>query len=101
MRLITGNHAYPMSNSFFCVDSASISVYSGGGIFHTGGLHIANASFVGNQAGEDGLAIFSLGPLITTLGLAFSKNTLHCPQGTYGYDISADDVRDIAEITDL
>lgn len=52
-----------------------------------------NTTFIGNEAGQDGLAIFSIAVLEDSFNLIFANNTLHCPKGEYGYDKSADEVR--------
>lgn len=67
-------------------------MYSGGGLFHTGSLDITNTSFIDNQAGQDGLAMYSFGALIEAPSLTFSNNTLYCPEGKYGYAKKADEV---------
>lgn len=51
-----------------------------------------NTIFVENMAGQDGLAIYSIGALVDNSSFALSNNTLYCPRGEYGYDKIADEV---------
>lgn len=70
------HHPFP---SFF-------SEISGGAIFHTGYLGMYFTDFVANEAGQDGMAVFSVGLVEEALNVTFDSNTLSCPVGEYGYD---------------
>ena len=61
------------------------SEFSGGGIFHTGFLHLAQTSFEANRAGSDGTAVMSIGILEQLSNVVFSGNAYECPIGEYGY----------------
>ena len=60
---------------------------SGGALFQTGFVMITETSVVTNKAGEDGLAVFSLGGFNEPSNVSFQSNTRSCPFGEYGYDM--------------
>lgn len=66
----------------------------GGGLFVSGSLLALNdTTFYGNQAGQEGPAVMSVGSLEDTDGATFTfiSNSFYCAQNYYGYDISVAD----------
>eukprot|EP00752_Nemacystus_decipiens_P017814 g15971.t2 len=65
---------------------------SGGGFLHSGVLvELRNTNFFNNTAGEDGLAIMSLGIAENFFNVTFKANTFYCPPGEYGHDVDQSD----------
>lgn len=61
---------------------------AGGAFLHSGVLvGLRSTDFFENMAGEDGLAIMSLGIAETFSNVTFEANTFHCPPGEYGHDV--------------
>lgn len=61
---------------------------SGGAYLHSGvAVGIENCIFVGNRAGDEGLAILSLGIAEKISGVEFDSNSFYCSSGTYGYEM--------------
>lgn len=58
---------------------------SGGAIFHTGSMSLATCTFIENEAGDEGLAVISIGLLDSMDNVTFQDNTKHCATGQYGY----------------
>ena len=57
---------------------------------HSGvAVGLTRCTFVGNKAGEEGLAVLSLGIAENITEVVFSANTLHCSSGAYGYEMDA------------
>lgn len=56
---------------------------------------IENCIFVRNRAGDEGLAILSLGSAEKISDVEFDSNAFYCSSGTYGYemDVSEAEVR--------
>lgn len=55
----------------------------GGAIYFAGDLAVAESEFIGNIAGEDGLAIGSAmcgSPSVQLEGVHFAKTGLYCPK---------------------
>lgn len=70
-----------MWSSFFPTEG------TGGGYIHSGVLVLLDGStFVGNQAGEDGPAVMSLGIAENFSSVTFDANTFYCSAGAYGYE---------------
>ena len=60
---------------------------SGGAFLHSGVLvALTNITFVANRAGEDGLAVMSLGLAESITNVIFSNNSFYCSAGTFGYE---------------
>ena len=71
----------------FCVGRFSAADGSGGAFEFSGIVVALNGSeFVGNRAGDGGLAISSLGVLESINHTLFESNTEYCPPGQYGYN---------------
>eukprot|EP00904_Undaria_pinnatifida_P012520 jgi/Undpi1/8399/HiC_scaffold_25.g10867.m1 len=68
-----------------CMFRDNYAKFSGGGIFHTGFLHLARTNFEANRAGSDGTAVMSIGILEQLSDVVFSGNAYECPVGEYGY----------------
>lgn len=50
-------------------------------------LALNRSKFIGNRAGDGGLAISSLGVLESINNTLFESNTEFCPPGQYGYNM--------------
>lgn len=76
--------------SFFAMVSASNNIpgVSGGAIFHTGFLRVADTIFVKNQAIIEGPAVMSPGVVQLLSNVDFVQNTYHCRAGEYGYIVN-------------
>lgn len=71
----------------FCLRRFSAAVGSGGALEFSGVVVELNRSeFIGNRAGDGGLAISSLGVLESINHTLFESNTEYCPPGQYGYN---------------
>lgn len=56
---------------------------SGGAYLHSGvAVDLVHSTFVGNRAGEEGLAVLSLGIAENISHLVFDSNTVFCSPGT-------------------
>ena len=65
----------------------------GGALLHSGVLvALTNCSFESNMAGEDGLAVMSLGLVNCIRDLTFQKNSFFCASGKYGLEKDSDEV---------
>lgn len=53
-----------------------------------------------NQAGEEGLAVLSLGIAENITDVVFDSNTFYCSSETYGYEMDAADAEVRHEVTD-
>lgn len=61
---------------------------SGGAFLHSGVLvGLQRTNFLENTAGEDGLAIMSLGIAENFTDVTFAANKFYCPAGEYGHDV--------------
>lgn len=76
-------------------------MFSGGALLHTGYLNVINTSFVGNQAGQEGLAVISFGVIQEASNLKFVNNVLSCSIKEYGYENNAGEVTKKTENTVL
>lgn len=79
--------------------SSPLLALSGGAILHSGvlvGLH--GTTFHENRAGEDGLAIMSLGIAENFTDVTFSGQTFFCPAGEYGVDVNQSDTEVIPQV---
>ena len=47
-------------------------------------MSLENCSFTANDAGDEGLAVISIGLLDRMENVTFANNTLHCDTGEYG-----------------
>lgn len=56
---------------------------SGGAIFHTGSMTLNECNFTANEAGDEGLAVISIGLLESMHNVTFVDNNLHCAAGEY------------------
>lgn len=63
---------------------------SGGAIYHTALLRVANTTFVGNKAGVEGPAVMSVGLVHTLSNVSFLDNAYHCRAGEYGYFVTSE-----------
>ena len=63
----------------------------GGALLHSGVLvSFTNCTFESNMAGEDGLAVMSLGMAEDISALSFRNNSFFCASGTYGLTEDSD-----------
>lgn len=77
------NPTYTLS---LCLTACNASQeFSGGAIFHISSLRVVNSTFVANEAGVNGVAIFSIGLLRQLSNIYFSGNMYHCRAGEYAY----------------
>lgn len=61
---------------------------SGGAYLHSGvAVDLDRCTFVGNKAGEEGLAVLSLGIAENISDAEFDSNSFFCSTGTYGYEM--------------
>ena len=47
-------------------------------------MSLENCDFIANDAGDEGLAVISIGLLDSMESVTFANNTLHCDTGEYG-----------------
>ena len=47
-------------------------------------MSLENCDFIANDAGDEGLAVISIGLLDSMENVTFANNTLHCDTGEYG-----------------
>ncbi len=76
--------------------SSSTADRSGGAYLHSSvAVALERCTFVGNKAGDEGLAVLSLGIPENISDVVFDSNAFHCGSGTYGYemDVSEAEVR--------
>ena len=65
----------------------------GGALLHSGVLvALTNCTFEWNMAGEDGLAVMSLGLVNNMKNLTFQNNSFFCTSGKYGLEEGSDEV---------
>ena len=64
----------------------------GGALLHSSTLvALTESTFESNSAGEDGLAVMSLGLAENITALAFRNNTFSCDSGKYGSEGYSDE----------
>ena len=62
---------------------------SGGAYLHSGvAVALDSCNFAGNKAGDEGLAVLSLGIAENISDVVFDSNTFSCSSGTYGYEVN-------------
>ena len=65
----------------------------GGALLHSGVLvALTECTFESNTAGEDGLAVMSLGMVNNITDLTFRNNSFFCASGKYGLEKNSDEV---------
>ncbi len=70
--------------------SLSTAAGSGGAYLHSGVvLALERCTFVRNNAGDEGLAILSLGIAENISDVVFDSNAFYCGSGSYGYEMNA------------
>ena len=75
----------PLANLCFLLFVLLIPEVEGGALLHSGVLvALTGCTFEYNMAGEDGLAIMSLGTTETISALSFRNNSFFCHAGKYG-----------------
>lgn len=90
MRVMHQLHVpYPKHSRLVWTPICSAGV-SGGALYHTGVVTLQNVSFVANRAGDEGMAVTSIGELDKTSNASFTGNTIHCPVGEYSIEKNAD-----------
>ena len=48
-------------------------------------MSLDRCAFIENEAGDEGLAVISIGLLVSMDNVTFQDNTKHCDTGEYGY----------------
>eukprot|EP00903_Cladosiphon_okamuranus_P016944 g15619.t1 len=80
-----------------CRFEANFATGSGGAYLHSGvAVDLDRCTFVGNKAGEEGLAVLSLGIAENISDAEFDSNSFFCSTGTYGYEMEQTE----AEVSD-
>ena len=76
----------PLVNLCFLLFLLIIPAVQGGALLHSGVLvALTGCTFELNMAGEDGLAVMSLGIAENISALSFRNNSFFCPSGKYGF----------------
>ena len=75
----------PLANLCFLLFLLIIPAVQGGALLHSGVLvALTKCTFEYNMAGEDGLAVMSIGIAENISALSFRNNSFSCPSGKYG-----------------
>ena len=75
-----------LGNLCFLLFLFIIPAVQGGALLHSGVLvALTGCTFESNMAGEDGLAVMSLGIAENLSALSFQNNFYICPSGKYGF----------------
>ena len=90
--LASPKHPYIPNVSLLFILLYYIPAVEGGALLHSGVLvALIGCTFDSNMAGEDGLAVMSLGLVNNITDLTFQNNSLFCTSGTYDLEEGSDE----------